>query len=288
MDACDIVRPRARRLTCTIEEYHRDPCPRPSLSSSIATTLVTRSPLHAHAQHPRLGGLERETTEEMNFGTVVHALVLGKGAAIEEMPFDDYKTNRAKEARDNAIACGHLPVKSKHLERARTATTEITRQLALRGIVFGGESEVAIEWEEESPIGPVLCRSMLDHVLLEDALVVDLKTSGNAHPEAFAKSAINFGYDIQSVVYPAALEALHPQLAGRVDFVFAVVEPVPPYAVLVARPTGNMRELGTRRWLRAVESWAECTAAQKWPGYGDGIGFVDVPVWAIRNEEGME
>ena len=37
-------------------EYHADPCPAPSLSRSIAKLLVERSPAHAYAAHPRLGG----------------------------------------------------------------------------------------------------------------------------------------------------------------------------------------------------------------------------------------
>jgi hypothetical protein len=276
----------ARRLTCTVDEYHRDPCARPSLSCSIATLLVNRSPAHAHAAHPRLGGASRETSDEMDFGTIVHTLVLGKGADVDELAYDDFRTKAAKEARDNARACGRVPVLERHMDRARAVAETIRVKLAHRGIVLAGESEVAIEWQEQTADGvPVLCRSMLDHVLLEDRLVIDVKTSRNAHPEAFGRAAPGFGYDLQSVVYPAALEALHPHLAGRVEFVFAVIETEPPYEVLVARPDGTMRELGTRRWMRAVETWARCLAADRWPGYGDGISYITVPPWMMAAEE---
>ena len=35
-------------------EYHADPAPEPSLSRSLAHTLLTRSPRHAWQAHPRL------------------------------------------------------------------------------------------------------------------------------------------------------------------------------------------------------------------------------------------
>lgn len=272
----------ARRLTCTAAQYHRDPCERPSLSCSAASTLVTRSPLHAWATHPKLGGIERESTDEMKFGSVVHALVLGKGDAFEELAFDDFRTNRAKDARDNAIACGRIPMLARHLERANKVAGEVSLQLARRGVVFGGESEVAIEWEEETEGGPVLCRSMIDHLIEDEALIIDLKTTGDAHPESFARSAINLGYAMQSVVYPRALEALRPDLVGRVHFLFAIVETSPPYACLVGEPAGDMRALGELRWSRAVRTWAQCLKTNTWPAYGDGIAHLGLPDWAAK------
>lgn len=291
MDAC--ANPlRARRLECTVEQYHRDELsPKPTLSCSVAKTIVAKSPLHAYAVHPRFGGVERETTPEMDFGTTVHSLVLGKGSGIQEITFPDFRTNLAKEARNAARNAGLVPVLSKHLRRAKEVAENITEQLARRGVVFGGESEVAIEWEEESARGPILCRSMLDHYIASDGLVIDLKTTGDANPEAFGRKAIEMGYDLQSVVYPRALEVLRPELAGRVEFLFAVVEVQPPFAVLVGQPAGDMRRLGELRWRRAVETWATCLEAQKWPGYGDGIAYLGLPGWAaklIDEEETMQ
>ena len=37
-------------------DYHADCAPEPSLSSSIARTLLAQSPLHAYHAHPRMGG----------------------------------------------------------------------------------------------------------------------------------------------------------------------------------------------------------------------------------------
>ena len=57
------------------EEYHADPCPTPSLSSSIARTLLASSPHHAWWEHPRFNpGRVREEDEKFDLGTAAHAL----------------------------------------------------------------------------------------------------------------------------------------------------------------------------------------------------------------------
>src|SRR5688572_24266058 len=70
--------PRARLLDITPADYHLDPCVTPSLSSSIAHTLVTKSPLHAWTEHPRFGALRSESSKAQDEGSIIHKLLLGK------------------------------------------------------------------------------------------------------------------------------------------------------------------------------------------------------------------
>jgi len=48
------------------KEYHADPCPVPSLSSTLARTLLNQSPLHAWTKHPRLNP-DHEPEEKRTF-----------------------------------------------------------------------------------------------------------------------------------------------------------------------------------------------------------------------------
>ena len=67
----------------SLQQYVADPVVRPSLSASIGWTLLTRSPLHAWAAHPRLGQAdETAPTKAMDFGTVAHRLLLEDGVEI--------------------------------------------------------------------------------------------------------------------------------------------------------------------------------------------------------------
>src|SRR5262252_7762054 len=100
--------------------YHRDPCPEPSLSNSIAKLLVYKSPEHGFHNHPRLNVGHRNGGDAQRIaeiGSVAHKLLLGAGAEIVEIPFADYYKGDAKDARANAYAAGNLPILQPDLER---------------------------------------------------------------------------------------------------------------------------------------------------------------------------
>lgn len=270
----------ARILDIGPDEYHE----RPGLSSSIASVIIEQSPLHAWACHPSFGGHSRDATKEMDRGAVVHAIVLGRGKEFAVLDCANYKTSAAKAARDRARADGLIPILRHQFEAARTIAEQVTRQLTARGLELTGQSEVAIEWSESTDHGFLRCRAMLDHLRLGDALIVDLKITGDSSPPAVERSAENFGYALQAAAYRRAIEALQPASIGRVDFLLAFAEPTPPYALNLSRPDGMFRELGERRWARAVDTWARCIATKTWPGFGTAVNYVSVPPWALKKE----
>jgi hypothetical protein len=52
----------------------------------------------------------------------------------------------------------------------------------------------------------------------------------------------------------------------------------------VCEPDGIFRELGERRWIRAVTEWARCTAENRWPSYGTTVNPITAPTWALARE----
>jgi len=278
---------RARILDVTPAAYHRDPCKVPSLSQSIAHTLVEHSPLHAYTRHPRLGAQPAESSAAMDAGTLIHKLILGCGKDIAVLPFDEYRTNEAKAARDEAIAAGKLPVKERAFVEATTAANTLSARCRELGFPFTGRSELAIEWRERgtSDGEPVVCRAMLDHVLLDRGVIYDLKKAANASPKNCEKTFVDRGYDIQYAAYTRALAALRPEFEGRIEFTFLFLELEPPYSVVPARPDGGFRTIGHLRWERAVLRWQECLATGKWPGYCVEPVTLYAPPWVLAAEE---
>lgn len=272
----------ARLLDITPDEYHADPAPKPSLSSSIAQVLLERSPRHAWYHHPRLGKQPSSVTDVTELGTLIHKLILGKGPDIVGVDADDWRTKRAREERADARKAGKLPVLKRLQLDAEHAAEQIAAQLAERGVALTGCSEVPIMWQEESAHGPTWCRAMVDHV--DGLALFDLKTTASAHPEYCMRSAIKYGYDIQQEAYTRALEALYPEHAGRFVFRFLFVEPEPPYGVLIAELDSLMRERGRRRWREAVETWAQCLARHDWPGYSRQPVTLQSPGWLLTQE----
>lgn len=264
----------ARILDISPDEYHA----RPGLSSTIAKTLLARSPLHAKSM------IGKRPTKGMDRGSIIHRLLLGKGKDYVVINHANFTTKLAKAERDAARAAGLVPVIADDFEDYCKAAESIRVQLADRDLILDGESEVAIEWDEPSQHGLVTCRGMLDHAWLDSGLILDLKITEDAAPSAIERTAENFGYAIQAAAYTRAVTALDPSLAGRVRFLFAFCEPDEPYAVNIVQPDGVFRELGDRRWDRAVREWGRCEATGIWPSYGTAVNQLTPPTWALAKE----
>lgn len=266
-------------------EYLNDPCEGPSLSSSVAKTLLERSPLHAWYEHPRLGGGAPDSgSAAADFGSVTHALALGGGQEYVAVPYLDWRTNDAKKRRDDARAAGLVPI----LEYQLTACQEVADRIRPLLPAADCQHEVTAVWE--STVGhegrPVLCRRRLDLLCAPRGLVIDLKTTKDAARTAAARALVSDYRDLEAACSLDAVETLLPDLAGRCSFVYLFIEVDPPYASVEVEIAGAMLELGRRRWRRAVDQWGACLAkgegVEHWPGPFGGHSRPEPPPWALE------
>jgi hypothetical protein len=276
----------AQLLEISEANYHADNLGDypPSLSRGCAQTLATECPLKAYMEHPRLGNQPRQPTDPTDKGTLIHTLLLDAGPEIEVIDAKDWRTNAAKEARDAAREAGKTPVLSAKYNEIKIAAQRIRERLD----EFGegdlvGLAEQTIVWTENYA-GGVWCRVRPDLLRLEAGEIKDLKTIHRAHPNTIAKHFIDYGYAIQNACYTRAVEALNPDLAGRVTMKFLFCEIEPPYCVTPAYCAGSMRELGESRWNRAVEIWERCLRTKYWPGYVEEPVAIEAPAWAMAQE----
>lgn len=261
-------------LDITPDEYHA----LDAFSSSVAKLIIARSPAHARV------GYRKAPTKAMDRGDVIHRLVLGKGKDYQVIQHANYTTKAAKAERDEARANGFTPVLAHDFESYNIAAEGIRVQLADRGIDLDGLSEQAITWTEHTEFGDVQCKGLFDHVWVDKGLILDLKVTADASPSSVERTSENLGYGIQWAAYTRALAALDPRHAGRVGFAFAFCEAEDPWAINLAEPDGVFRELGERRWLRAVREWARCVRDDHWPSYGTSVNQITAPMWALKNE----
>jgi hypothetical protein len=289
--------PQARILNVSEDEYFADPCAVPSLSQSLARTLITQSPLHAWTKHPRLNPQPPtvETSKARDEGSIIHSMLMGKGAQLDVLAFKDYRTKPAQEARDASYAAGHVPVlEHRHAELVK-AVDKLRANLAEYGLVLGQESELAIEWHEEGIHGPVLCRCRLDNLhrdfsvdpqrTLARHTIFDLKKIKSADPETCSRHVDDYGYDIQRAAYVSAVSKLLGVPADRVDFVFIFAEVEPPYAINPVWFDDSLIVMGERRWARATNLWEHCLVNNHWPSYSKTITTLEARPWAIAREE---
>ncbi|MEO8034669.1 MAG: PD-(D/E)XK nuclease-like domain-containing protein [Acidobacteriota bacterium] len=275
---------------CSSSLYHSDPNG-PSLSASMAGTLLNKSEFHAYLTHPKMGKLPFKATKPMSAGTLIHPLVLGKGIDdIAVLDFPNYKTKAAQEARDAASECHQTPILRADYEDAVLVAKDVRESLDDMGYSLSGISEAVVTWYEDSSLGPVKCRAMVDHLRLDIVTIFDLKTANSAHPRAIQSHISEYGYDIQESAYRSALRKLVPDSAGHEQFKFLFVETMPVGSarrslITPCRLSGKFRAIGENRWRRAVETWAKCLRDDLWHGYADDKEVeIEPATWALRNE----
>jgi hypothetical protein len=256
----------------------------PALSQSIAWTLLSRGPFHAWHEHRELGGLERKPTESMRIGTLIHELILG-GSRVVVHDFPDWRTNRAKEAKEEAIADGKTPILRKQIDAVQPAIEAIRAALASNGLwSVDFVCEQKMEWE----YGGVRCVGTPDARLIEEgsATVLELKlTEHLGNHEATGRKGAGSGWAMQREAYVTGIETQYPEVAGRVTWLWAVAEWSPPYDVQVVPAAASMVELGRLQWERAIVQWRELLE-RGWsePWQTKWTGGLEAPSYELTRE----
>ena len=136
-------------------------------------------------------------------------------------------------------------------------------------------NEVSIYWEEHA----VKCKARLDRVLIEEGIVLDLKTTDSVDPELFTKKVVSLGYDFQAAYYARAAEAAYGK---PFKFIFVAVERKAPYTVDLFEVTPDMMSEGLFKVEKALKLYAECEASGEWPNREPVIRQLDYPGWYNR------
>lgn len=273
-------------------QYHADCCPEPSLSSSVAAELVARSPAHARRMHPRLcqNALKEAATEAMDFGSVIHELLLGSGGGIAVWHGDTWRGKEAAAFWDEATIAGKTPIKEKDYDRATSAVNAVHRQLIEMGLGYileEGKSEQTAIWKS----GAYWMRSRFDRWLPDRDEIWDIKTTGkSAHPEDVARIIPKMNYDLRSEFYLMGASAITgiPARKGGLGYQFLFVETVEPFLVTPCYLDLALRERGKRRAIEAIDKWAECMESGEWPGYVNSAVEITAPGWVDYEVEDSE
>lgn len=252
-------------------EYFADPCVVPSLTQSIASVLLERSPRHAALRHPRLNpAWEPYEDTKFNIGNAAHKLLIGRGKELVIVEADDWRTKAAKEARDQAHSDGNVAILA-HQHRTALAMADafIDQVSAIPECrtsfmpPAGGHGEVVIIAEYEG----VMLRSMVDW-MRDPCHLDDLKTTGmSASPDRLPDAMADGGWDLQAAIQERILDQLDAPGRGRRHHYFYLQENEDPYEVTVCELPESVMSIGRAKLDRAIGVWQMCMQANRWPGY---------------------
>lgn len=253
-------------------DYRREPG---ANQSSLKKILV--SPAHYQAALK----FKMIPTPAMEMGTALHCLTLDGKAAFDGQYIkkpDNIKLT-TKEGKEWKAGVGRKKVLSTG-GKDDPWNSVVGMDEALKELAWFDPSqedyikhnEVSIYWDWHG----ISCKARLDRVLVEEGIVLDLKTTDSVDPEQFTKKVVNLGYDFQAAYYAKAAEEAYGK---PFKFIFVAVERKAPYTVSLFDVTPEMMEEGMAKCNAAVRKLKECEDSGEWPRPVPAILPLEYPGW---------
>lgn len=250
--------------------------------------LIERSPAHLHymLENPE----DKAETPALKFGRIVHSAILEPDTFVEVyavMPEGLRKPTQAQlkaakpsDATAKQIAAweewtadnaGREIITAEEWDLAQAMRRAVHAHPKAHALLRLGAPEQTTFWEE--PNTGERCKARADWLHgTEASVIVDVKTCEDARAVQFAKSIVNYRYDVQAAHYEEGFDL--PR------FVFIAVEKKPPHGVAVYAVDSEILFRGYAARERNLATYAECKATGIWPGYSQEIETLQLPAWA--------
>lgn len=276
-----------------IELYHgTEICPAPSISASGLKIISARSPLHYWWQSA-LNPNRPAQDEKPHFaiGKAVHdTILLGDRWPVAYHVTPEGFNRAASKAQAEAIAAadaaaasGLTVLTAAQAVTVRAMAASLRRNAFACAALSNGEPEVTLAWQDKET--GVWCRARPDFLPAKRKIIPDLKTAADGSPEAFARAVSGFGYHIAAAHYMAGIEAIYGE--RPTNWLHVVVETPAPHCVSLYELPAEDIEIGEDLRRRALRTFADCLAADRWPGYAADVMPVGLTGWAKKSHSLM-
>lgn len=280
----------------------------PAVSASLLKTIITECPRKAWFKswlNP--DGKIDDPTKATDTGSVAHMILLeGHSDGVETIDPNDHPaektgnipdgwTNKSiREARDNAIADGKIPmlkdaminVEAMVQEARRFLDEEVRIQEPAVWSLFqpdGGESESTCIWQD----GPTLCRIRPDRISADRKVIGDYKTTKrSAEPDQWGRTQlVGMGYYVSAAFYRRGILA---QCGVQPEYFYLVQEQDAPYLCSLSGIDPQKWEIGKSKIEYALRLWQQCVETNAWPGYPARIVYPETPPWELARWQEQE
>lgn len=262
----------------TMREYVADPCREISLHSSMAGTMLSKTPFHAWRKSKRLNNDAEETAAEAALmGSALHEVVLCRNwEKIVRVEFDSWRTKEARTSRNKLLDAKKIPILAKKFDELEEIA-EIVSSTAAKNKHLNqnkrGKAEQTIIWKESAEFltdqrecsREIYLRSRPDWLADDHSLIVSYKTTSNAEPQHYMRQIlVQEGYDLQAEFECSGIETL---FGLRPKYIWIVQETKAPFACSFLEHTEISAQIGRERKQCAVNMFAKCMHEQNWPSY---------------------
>lgn len=258
-------------------EYHA----RPEISKS-GLDLLAKSPLHYWSAYLDPEREPRQENAAMALGTAVHTAVLEPEEFDKRYVVSPKFDRRTKEGKAGAEAfeatlAGRIGIDvDQHRKVMRIAQSARAHNMS-KILLDDGLAETSLFWTDPDTGVECKCRPDFIKEIGGQASILDLKTTTDASPDGFCRSAWKWRYWVQAAFYRdgfAAATGLEPGL-----FAFLAVETESPFASAWYFADAEMLEAGRREYKKLLGIYAHCKENNTWPGYDKRMQPVSMPKW---------
>ena len=275
------------------QQYHALDC-----ASRSALFPLTQGKTLAHVRAAMTA--PNKPTPAMEIGTAFHAYTL------QHDEFDEHcvealdlprrsNADKAAHAQHAAEHDGKVVLKSDDMQRVRDMGDAVLYHPAARSL-FECDSvrEATVLWAEHrmadgdpaDELAPLHCKARPDMFIEPLHALVDVKTTQDASPHAFARSIVNFGYHFQAAWYLRGCAALGADVS---QFIFVCVESAPPHCVAVYNLAAEVIAHADELLLEPMRQMQQAYQLDNWTAYSGQVEDIALPEWAMRDiyEKGL-
>lgn len=271
------------------ETYLADPAPHPSLQSSDAKAITSKTPAEVFFGNRRLNTewVRPDSDDKFDLGTAFHAHLMKVGEPIEVLEFADWRTNAAKAARQEAWDAGRTPMLKHQWGKVEAMATafwgqadqvEVRDGLSLGDLCRRGLKEQTVIWEEDG----VLCRARPDIYDEATGIIIHLKTTGQDFTlEDVDRYMANAEWDITGAHYEACGAALTGE---RPLQIFPLIKTHAPHPMLSVTLGEAFLSPARKQRQKAMNIWGRCLTTNWFPGFPKRLVMIEAPEWHERKK----
>ena len=239
-----------------IEVYHSAECP--GVSSTQLKGIVQKS--YKHYLHDR-----EKRSDAMDFGSAFHAFV--------NEPEDFVRTYEIVQPRASKfLTPGMTALKADDFKTIEVMSKKVFQHPDAGPLLNGAQNELTYFFRDQET--GILKKVRVDAI--NGRKIIDLKTTGDASPRAFAKSCRDYLYRISAAYY---LEVVSEVMGTALDeFYLIACEKTEPFEVAVYRVPEKSIERGTAEVRSALGTLQKIReeGERAWKGYPTGIKDLDI------------
>lgn len=261
------------------DAYHADT----TRVSKSGLDLIAKSPRHYWERYLNPKRAPQEQTRALFIGSAVHCAVLEftefENRYALSPKFDRRtKTGKADAEKWEADNANKTALNADDYDMIMRIRESVFAHPGAAVLLEKGVAERVLQWDDPWTGAP--CKMKADW-LSGTGFITDLKTTEDASPAAFGRSAFNYRYHVQGAFYSDGYKENFKKPAE--GFAFIAVEKTAPYAVGVYYLATEQYELGQRTYQNDLEVYERCRAFNDWPAYGDEVMALQLPAYAFKS-----